>query len=526
MKYAKSLNNAAVQRPKIATFLLPAAILLAAIASAAAQNGTWTLNGTGLWNDSNNWQGSTVASGSGNTATFVSGGVTTVHLDSVQTIGNLNFSTGGSYLIDNNGNSSFVLNLDAVAPTITVAASSTVTISANISGTSGLTKANLGASSSVLVLTGNNTYSGTTVISGGNVGFVQVSANAGLGSSSVSINSANGGLRFGGAFDLARDISFGSSGGRLDTNGNNVTISSNISGSIAASSNLIKVGTGILTLAGNNTLIGGGGVSVQAGALKIDSNARLGGGTGTLTLNSGTIIYDGAFNDLRAITLGTSDGTLDTNGHNVTYSSAITGSAGQDLKKIGSGTLTLAGTQSYGGSTIVSAGTLLINGSHTSAAVNATTSAILGGTGTIGGATTIASTATLAPGDQVGTLTINNALTLANGSIYSFQGGDLVDVNGALTLNNNWTLALGSGLADGGSVVLFTYNSLVAGWDSAPTFDLTNLGFTPTGPLSLTDTGDSIVLNGVQVIPEPSSAAMMIAGLMGAVALARRRRVR
>lgn len=522
MKIKKSLHGS-LAASKLTASLLPAfALLVLTMASGHAQSGTWTLNGTGLWSGSANWQGGTIADGPGNTATFIGGGAT-IHLDSSRTMGNLASGAAGSYVIDNNSVAGNVLTLDGGVPTITTVSSSTLTVSAIISGTLGLTKANLGGSSGVLVLTGANTYSGTTNISGGNSGFIQINSNAALGASSVLISSQNGGLRYGAAFNDLRDITFGSGGGRLDTNGFDVTISSALSGSIAPGSTLTKQGAGTLTLAGNNSIIGGGGVAVTQGALKIDSDARLGSGTGGLTLNGGTLIYGAAFNNLRSITLGNSDGTLDTNGFNVTYSSSLTGGVGQNLTKAGSGTLTLQGTQTYSGTTIVSAGTLLVDGSHTSTALAVNANATLGGNGTIGGATTINNNGTLAPGDLVGTLTINNSLTLNNGATYIFQGGDLVDVNGVLTLNNNWTLSLGSGLADGGSITLFTFDSLAAGWDDTPTFNLTNLGFTPTGPLSLTTVGNSIVLNGVQLVPEPSAAVLLAAA--GMLGLARRRRV-
>ena len=89
-------------------------------------------------------------------------------------------------------------------------------------------------------------------------------------------------------------------------------------------------------------------------------------------------------------------------------------------------------------------------------------------------------------------------------------------------LNNNWTLALGSGFQDGGQVLLFTYGTLTGSPDLVPTFDITNLGFTPSGSLSLTDdTLGNIYLNGVTVIPEPRAALL---GGLGLLALLRRRR--
>lgn len=529
MKIVKTLLRGLSVPPKNFIPLVAAGLLASALMGHAASE-TWSSTATGNWSTTTNWFSGTAADGAGNTAFFNAvnlTGAVTVHLDTLRTIGNLTFGDTTAptfgYTIDNNGNSANVLTLAGGTPTITVAASNTAAISASIAGTAGLTKGNVAG---VLVLTGSNSYSGTTSLSGGNVGYLQTSANNSLGSSTLFINSGNGGFRYGAAFNDLRDISFGSSGGRIDTNGLNVTYNSTFSGSIALNSSLIKIGTGTLTLAGTNNITGQGGVSVLQGTVQIDSNARLGGGTGPLSLNGGGLRYGAAFNDLRAITLGNSDGTIDTNGFSVSYSQAITGIANQDITKIGTGTFRMTTGQSYLGATNVNAGTLLINGNNSAAtgAVTVAAAGTLGGVGTVGGATTI--NGTISPGDGagVGTLSFAGNLTLNNNSVFTFQGGDLIDVNGTLDLNDNWTLSLTGGLVNGGSILLFTYDILAASPDLVPTFDISQLGFTPSGPLTLTNDGlGNIFLNGVQAVPEPTSALLAMAGL-GLLALRRRRR--
>lgn len=512
------------------------AIGLALPSLTQAANGTWTSGSSGNWSTSGNWSGGTVADGANFSALFNTIDLTSdvaVHLDSSRAIGALNFSDTGtgtlfSYTLDNNSNPANILTLEGATPTtagtITVANGNTATISLVLAG-AGLTKANGG--SGTLILTGNNTYGGVTTISGGTAGFIQINANAALGASTLFISAANGGLRYGAAFNDLRDIEFGANGGRIDTGAFNVTYSSNITGTVAAGSAFTKLGSGTLTLSGNNTLAGAGGVSVSGGFLQIDSNARLGNTTGALTLNSGGgIRYGAAFNSLRAITIGNGGGVLDTNGFSVTYSSAISAGGTGGLTKQGTGTLRLTSdSNAYTGATVVSAGTLLINGNQTAAtgAVSVANGATLGGTGTVGGATSIANGGTLSPGDGTGTLTLNSSLALASGSIYSFQGGDLVAVNGALSLNSNWVLSLGGGLANGGSVTIFTFGSLGT-VSLTPTFDISQLGFTPTGPLSLSQVGNTIVLNGVQAVPEPSTYALIMVGLGAMVWVHRARR--
>jgi hypothetical protein len=70
-----------------------------------------------------------------------------------------------------------------------------------------------------------------------------------------------------------------------------------------------------------------------------------------------------------------------------------------------------------------------------------------------------------------------------------YEAGDRVDVNGALNLGNNgvtggnWILNLvqgGDGLADGGSLALFTYDTLIGTPNLNPTINLIGFDFAPT----------------------------------------------
>ena len=150
-------------------------------------------------------------------------------------------------------------------------------------------------------------------------------------------------------------------------------------------------------------------------------------------------------------------------------SGVISGSIKID-KSSGAGTWVLSGANTYTGATVVSAGTLLINGStHAGSAVSVAAGGTLGGTGTVNGAVSAAAGGTLAPGSNgIGTLTLANAgasaLTL-NGNklaceLSSVAGTcDAVAVAGALVLNGANTVALSfpDGSAPAGTNTLMTY---------------------------------------------------------------------
>lgn len=272
------------------------------------------------------------------------------------------------------------------------------------------------------------------------------------------------------------------------------------------------IGTGTLTLSGgvivDNT--SGNAVTLSTNNLQAWNGDFTFGGTNSLDMGTGAV----TINNNRTVT--------------VNGSTFAVGAVGQDsgtrtLTKAGVGTLALNGNNSYKGATNINAGTLLINGDSTAAngAVTVAAAGTLGGSGIVGGTTAL--NGTLSPGNSPGTLTFASALNVNNGSTYVFEAGDLTDVDGALDLNDNWTLAVtGLGFQDGGSVTLFTYGSLALSPDLSPTITLTGLGFTPTGTLTLSDNGSAIVLNGISVVPEPTSLTLL--GL-GGLALLRRRRV-
>ncbi|SDN71790.1 autotransporter-associated beta strand repeat-containing protein/T5SS/PEP-CTERM-associated repeat-containing protein, partial [Ensifer sp. YR511] len=175
------------------------------------------------------------------------------------------------------------------------------TIGLTLSGDGALTKTGTGA----IVLGGENTYTGGTMISAGTL---QI-GNGGTGGSVVGDVTNNGML----AFNRSDDVTFG------DT--------------VSGTGSLRKLGSGTLSLTGENTY--SGGTVIMAGTLQIGA-----GGT------SGWIA--GNVDNYGAMAFNRSD--------DVTFSGIISGIGA--LSHLGDGTTTLTGTNSYNGGTTISAGTL------------------------------------------------------------------------------------------------------------------------------------------------------------------------
>jgi autotransporter-associated beta strand protein len=139
-------------------------------------------------------------------------------------------------------------------------------------------------------------------------------------------------------------------------------------------------------------------------------------GLSTGGMTAGSIEGAGIFN------LGVKQLTVGSNNLSTTVSGTING-AGGSLVKIGNGTLTLTGINTYTGPTTVDAGALIVNGSIASSSSTAVTfGGLLSGTGTVGNLT-IGPGGTFAPGNGTpgSSMTVAGNLLLAPASIYSVQ---------------------------------------------------------------------------------------------------------
>ncbi len=238
--------------------------------------------------------------------------------------------------------------------------SNTETLSGTVSGEGELTKNGSGT----LVLTGDNTYSGGTSLTEGEI---DVGSNSALGSGQLSM-ADNTTLGFAAdGLQLANNVALSGDSAVVNTG----SYSETLSGVISGDGELHKTGSGTLTLSGDSTY--SGGTLVSAGRVNTATSDAL--GTGTLSLADGTTLGFVADNLTLANNIaftGDQDPTIDTGAYTATLAGDISGAA--DLTKTGSGTLITTGyNNTYSGATTVAEGTLQAGSAGTFSSASAYT---------------------------------------------------------------------------------------------------------------------------------------------------------
>ncbi|MEI6515714.1 MAG: autotransporter-associated beta strand repeat-containing protein, partial [bacterium] len=331
--------------------------------------------------------------------TTISGG--TLVMGASQSLGTISASGATGSLTLNSGTATLVVGatgtigaLSGTGGTITatgnfvLTSSGTVTQNTTFSGvmqdgtgTLAFTKIGTGT----LTLSGVNTYTGGTTLSGG---ALSIGTDANIGGASRAITFSGGTLQVTGTTLVNLDshaVNWGTFNGGFDINNSANTFT--VSQTIGGSGSLTKAGAGTLTLSGNNTYTGvttiGAGTLIVTGNLGTGAFGNLGSvstGAGTLTLGGGVLQYTGTAQNttINRPWQMTASSSIDvTTGNTLTISTAAP-STTSALTKVGAGTLILSGANAYSGGTTLTGGILNIANNDTNlGTANSSTSGTL-----------------------------------------------------------------------------------------------------------------------------------------------------
>ena len=361
--------------------------------------------------------------------------------------------------------------------TISVSDMATLTLSGQISGTSGLMKDGDGT----LTLSGAdvNDYSGVTTVNDGTLivgkasglGAIGATANTRINADgTLTINAVNIGteeiILNGG---ILRGMGTGANAGGTITLMADSNISAlnavadrlTLSGVISGTGGFIKMDAGMLTLSGTNTY--SGVTTVNDGTIMLANNSGLGNATGNTIVNNpssliaispSTTIAENFVMNGGAIGIQTGNVALSGNidlmadslvgvadtGAMLTLSGQISSISGAfGLTKDGLGTLILSGTNmnDYSGVTTVNDGTLIVEKDSGLGAIGATANtSIDGGTLTINGVN-IGTEAIVLNGGTLGgmgtTATAGGTITLMADGTISVSDGGMLTLNGEIS---------------------------------------------------------------------------------------------
>ena len=370
------------------------------LALTKAGTGTTILTGTDSYTGATTVSAGTLQIGDGTNGNLTGTGATAVTVSGTATLA-LDLSGGANF--------SRNVNLSAAGANIKTIQNGINTLTAVISGTGVVNQSGSGTT----ILSGTNTYTGATNVI---TGTLDVASSGSLAAGST-VNVATGGTLGGtgiihgkatltgnGAIDFAAG---GTIAGTLAVTGGNWDGVGTVTGLVTSSSGTFTIGTG-------ENLTATAGLALTGGTLA---------GTGTLT------------------------GSLtDTSSSNQTFGGVITGATSTLTMNKASTTLTLTGANTYGGATIVTAGTLQIG--------DGTTANASLGTGTVTTAAAGTLTTDLANGETFAKNVTDTGHVIATGTTNNYTVSGIVSGTGNFTKTGaNTVTVTGANTYKGGTAV-------------------------------------------------------------------------
>jgi autotransporter-associated beta strand protein len=388
----------------------------------------------------------------------------TIQSSAVVMIGN-DFTIGGAVTVGGTSNLTFTGTGTATASnTLSVANTATTTFSGILSGLLAIAES---AGRGNLVLSSANTYSGGTTLTSGTLtagndsalGTGALALNGGTLQSSMAVTLANtftvGGLgSIGGsnALTLTGAGTLNSGASLIVTNSATTTLSGVLSGAGELDE---MAATGMLILSAANTYTGA--TSITGGTLQLGVDNAVPSSSAVTVATGATFDLNnfndsiGSLTDAGNVSLGSGSLNAGADNTSTTFSGILSGTG--NVTKIGTGTWTLTGNNTYTGATTVMAGTLLVNGSQPGSNVMVASGATLGGSGTVG---TITTAGTVSPGGSGTTGILQSGDTVFNaGSTFAVTlngttagtGYDQLNVTGMVDLTASPTLTLTAGFS-------------------------------------------------------------------------------
>jgi autotransporter-associated beta strand protein len=509
-------------REPLRALLVAAALLVAVTRPAAAQDATWNLNGTGVYNTNGNWTPNAVPTG---TASFGVSNQNAVTFSSISTsIGGWTFNAGASaYAFDIasgqilafNG-AGIVVNAGSAAitdggilqfhNTSTAGSAAIITtgggsqfvqfFDTSTAGSAAITNNNNG----FLIFTDNSTAGSAAIANTGIVSFTSAST---AGSAAITTN--GGGVSFN-STSTAGSAAISNNAGFVSFYSSSTAGSATIANNLGANLQFFNTSTAGNAAITNDTFVsffnsstaGNAAITNNAGAIDFFNSSTAGNaaitnagsgvvdffttstagnaaitntGNGTVDfssstgpnndhkLSAGSIAGSGVFD------LGANQLTVGGNNQSTVVSGLIAdGGSGGSLVKVGLGVLTLSGTNTYTGATTVNAGLLEVDGSIASSSLTSVNAGgFLKGFGTIGNAT-INSGGAFDPGNGApgSFMTVSGNLAFQSGARYAVfvdpTTAAFAKVTGQATLNG----ATVSAVFANGSYISKQYTILTA----------------------------------------------------------------